>query len=295
MYKKILRLLFDYSRNYKLVDINYIDKLIEIVVNEKELDEYIKHSKIIVSDESDGLLDDDLRYTIAEYVPFTKAITVYENSVNEMLEKTSGVSYNFSDIENLFYRNASITQVILHEIEHANQEKIRLEDSSFESEILKLSSMFLESREILRSLNSDCFDYVVDISKVRRLNYKENYKYSPFERLAEIKSYTDIFNILSLIKEYIPNLVLYEQYNIHNSLFNGFDVFSPTIYYIENNAKDIESSSYFDWYDSGDKETSLQKCKRKYSIEDRLKYGLMIDSCEYGYCEYLISNDKYNF
>ena len=295
MYKKILRLLFDYSRNYKLVDMNYIDKLIEIVVNEKELDEYIKQSKIVGADESDGLLDDNLRYTTAAYIPYLQGIVVYENSVNEMLKKISDVSYNFSDIENLFYKNASITQVVLHEIEHANQEKIKDEESSLESGILKLSSMSLESRDILENSNIDYISYATYLVNLRNQNYKENYKYAPFERLAEIKSYTDIVNILSLIKEYVPNLIEYEQYNVWSSSFRGFDTysFSPTVYYIERNAKDISNNLYFDWYNPNNENDSMQKCKRKYSINDRLKYGLMLDKDEYNFCHDLISKNGY--
>lgn len=42
MNQKILKLLFDYSKQGKIVDINYIDKLIEIVVSEKDLNRYVK-------------------------------------------------------------------------------------------------------------------------------------------------------------------------------------------------------------------------------------------------------------
>ena len=97
----IEKLLFDYSKNYRLVDINYIDKLIEIVVNEEELDDYIKSSKIVTPLESDGLLDDDrYQYTVAAYTLFTRRIAVYENSVNEMSEKLSQSNYGFYDIKN---------------------------------------------------------------------------------------------------------------------------------------------------------------------------------------------------
>lgn len=294
MYKKILRLLFDYSKNYKLVDINYIDKLIEIVVNEEELGDYIKSSRIVTSLESDGLLDGyGSQYTVATYTPFTRKISVYENSVNEMLEKLSQSNYGFSDIENLFYQNLCVTQTLLHEVEHANQAKIKHEDNSLEAEILRLSDLSIEPRDISKNINTDYVDYAIYLSKLREQNYKENYKYAPFERLAEVKSYGELVDILSQIKDYIPNLVEYEKYKMYRSMICGFDVFSPTIYYIEENAKDVSGNCYFDWYDSSNKELSLEKCKKKYSKYDRLKYGLMIDNDEYNACNYFISNSRY--
>ncbi|MBQ9318691.1 MAG: hypothetical protein IJR82_03595 [Bacilli bacterium] len=43
MYLKILKLLYDYSIREKLVDINFINTLIEIVVNQCELDGYVQN------------------------------------------------------------------------------------------------------------------------------------------------------------------------------------------------------------------------------------------------------------
>ena len=40
---KILKLIYDYSINCKLVDCNFIDKLIEIVTNERGLETYVKN------------------------------------------------------------------------------------------------------------------------------------------------------------------------------------------------------------------------------------------------------------
>lgn len=43
MYLKILKLLYDYFIRGKLVDTNFIDTLIEIVVNQCELDGYVQN------------------------------------------------------------------------------------------------------------------------------------------------------------------------------------------------------------------------------------------------------------
>ena len=73
-------------------------------------------------------------------------------------------------------------QILLHEIEHANQTKISYTDNTLEVFILRMSY----------TVN----DY-----------YSETlYEYSPQERMAEIKSYKEIISLISFIENKLYNL-----------------------------------------------------------------------------------------
>lgn len=61
------------------------------------------------------------------------------------------------------YKNLSILQVLLHEIEHANPEKISYSENSLEAFIIRMSSL------------------------VNNSSNENLYEYCPEERLAEIK------------------------------------------------------------------------------------------------------------
>ena len=81
---KLLKLLFDYSKQGKIVDINYIDKLIEIVVSEKGLNEYVKWVKIMTEDDYYTKEDRDYnRITLAIYDGFD-TIRLYANNINKV-------------------------------------------------------------------------------------------------------------------------------------------------------------------------------------------------------------------
>ena len=84
-----------------------------------------------------------------------------------MLDNIESNILNISNFEKTLYKNLSLVQVILHEIEHANQEKISYIENTLEAFIIRMA-------------------YTVDKSYFESL-----YEYSPQERLAEIKSYRE--------------------------------------------------------------------------------------------------------
>lgn len=78
--------------------------------------------------------------------------------------------------EKTLYKNLSLLQILLHEIEHANQTKIAYTENTLEAFIIRMTYTVCESY------------------------FEGLYEYSPQERLAEIESYRKIISLISYIK-----------------------------------------------------------------------------------------------
>ena len=202
---ELLKIIFDYTKQRKFIDRNFLDKFIEIVVNHKKLDNYV--GTIIISDEINN------RNVLASYNYLLKCIKVNYYSVVEYLENFENRYCYFSDIENLFLKNLEIVQLLLHELEHANQFNKCDNCNTYESKILRESKAFS---------NSDL--------------YRSAYNFVPEERLANIISYKEVINILKYIRDLVPNLLNFENYKlldyaISDYLINDSNIMAPTIYY----------------------------------------------------------------
>lgn len=285
METKFLRLLFDYSKNGKFVDKAYIEQLIDIVINSQSLNFYV--SKCSILNEGESL--NPCETSLASYDPTTKTINVYIEGIKKTLEHHEKYQILFHNIEQLFFQNLVISQVILHELEHAHQAKIMDQENTLEANILRASKISINSDEIADLVakgyeKEQILIHMLSRKRIAQQNYRTNYLLAPNERLAEINSYQEILNSLSHIKEYVPNLTEFEQSNKLESLLRGFDyefgfLNSPTLSYLSKNGNPATLSS-FDWYDKNYFKC-LEKTKKNYPLEDRLKYGLMIDDEEF--------------
>ena len=130
MKSKLLKLLYEYSASGKLVDGKYIQELIEIVVDSKDIVDYA--GGLIITDKDSRLRDPNS--LLAVYYPNRKLIAVYLDAIEEMLKSYNTYQEMFSSTEELFYKNLLVTQVVLHELEHANQRKIMDKEESLEGD-----------------------------------------------------------------------------------------------------------------------------------------------------------------
>ena len=164
--ENILKIIYDKSFNNKIIDINDIDKILELLINEKQLNNYILNIDV------QPIRSNNL----ASYSNYSKKITIYSHTIELMIKNIESNILNISNFEKTLYKNLSLVQVILHEIEHANQEKISYIENTLEAFIIRMA-------------------YTVDNSYFESL-----YEYSPQERLAEIKSYREVISLTSYIK-----------------------------------------------------------------------------------------------
>lgn len=156
--ESILKIIYDKTIDNKILDLKDIENILEILVIEKNLNDYILNINI-----------QQIRSNnLASYSSYTKEITVYTEMINKMVKDIEKSILNINVFETTLYKNLSILQILLHEVEHANQQKIAYHDNTLEALIIRLS-------------------YLVNNGYDKNL-----YEYCPEERLAEIKTFEEI-------------------------------------------------------------------------------------------------------
>lgn len=297
MLLKFAKLLFDYSINRKRVDENYISELFDIIINGKNLNEYVRDYRIIDECEKTGFKS---QYSVASYNGETKIITLSKEGIDIVVKNQMKYSYLFSDIEYFLYINLLATQIILHELEHVNQEKLIHTGSDMESKILMISSAYdikLIEKLVMSKKINPLVAFLYEYIKVEKYNnkYYKFYIYSPHERLAEIKSYQQIIDALSIFNQYSKRIIEFEKICKLENMIKGYDdySFSPTILFLKK-LKKQEQLKQFDWY-SDNSEEALKLSMQHYSLEERLKYGLPASIYEQEMIKkYILSSIKYS-
>ena len=282
MKEKIFKLIYDYLKSNRMIDQEYIDKVIEIVVNDESLHDYVKETKYITDKEMNKHNGKGWTVQIADasklmdlaYNHETHTIKVYTDNIPKIYD----ICYNKMDFDNPKSAFFSIyTQRILHEIEHGNQERIINEEDNLEAKILcacrprvNISNEYSANKK------------VEEVAKIlfRTALYYANYEYSPMERMAEISSYKKMKSIISLDKIDLSNTTQYFNEMILKKLIEAYDdsYLSPTIRYIKILWQyDKENPlAKFDWY-SEDEEECLRKSVELYSFEKRINWGLPVE------------------
>lgn len=294
MKSKLLKLLYDYSANGKLADGKYIQELIEIVVDEKNIDDYV--GGLLITGKDRSLREPNS--LLAVYYPNRKLIAVYLEAIEEMLKGANVYHGMFTDFEQLFYRNLLVTQVVLHELEHANQRRIIDNEESLEGDILRASILEQDQDFILKltraGLTRKQIELILETQKTMK---SEGGLTLPDERLAEIKSHEEVASVLTEISSEVPNLVDFEKTSILESKLRGYTydkgmIVSPTVDYLVSTGKSLALQK-FEWFNK-DSRACLKNAQSMFSLNDRLMYGLPIDSSEFINCsQALLSSKKY--
>lgn len=252
----ILKIIFDCSINNKILNNSEIENIIIILIYQKKINDHI--SNIVFDDEGiNGL---------ASYNTDDKKITIYNSIINKMINNMNKDLLISNNFQKYLFQNLSILQIILHELEHVNQNNIICFDNSFESLIIRLSRLI--------DFNND----------------EQLYETCPTERLAEIKSYKEIINIISPINNKIGeirNLLNSElvKRNIRGYHYKNNEIICPL----------------FTFFVLGNKEYLLKSIdvNNENDLDYRFKYGMQINLNEYKstlkkiiYCQKKYYNNK---
>jgi len=266
----LAKLIFDYIKNRRDIDKSFIDKVVEIVVNNLSLNAYVKD--IIISNKH---WDGSEEIQGASFNWRTRILTIELQAELEFIsDDLKNLGLNSNDKFALIYDR--IMQIILHELEHANQlKKINVKENNLETKIITFSS--LESLLICRD---GWFDKLVDKGysegilylylTERQKRYIEFWKYAPIERLAEYYSHKTMAAIFKEIGN-IPNISYYECLKLCQNYLKGYDEgLVPTKYYL---AKICASHPYRELEEEG----------KNLDFESRASLGLSISADEYAY------------
>ena len=278
MMEEILKLIYDYSSNNKIIDKKYLEKVVSLFVNYYNLHDCF--NGFVFKDFHENNAKD-----IAGYSYKAKTIYIFNNPFNEEVTKKSLIDSCVPINQKILLKNVELTHIILHEIEHIIQAKIMCEKTSTESEILKLSGIS-KSQEIIRNrLKNQGYseEEINNIINNKMKMYYKYYSYAPPERLAEINSFEKMAKILEPIKGSIPKIHQNEIIKMEQNMLKGYkynnQLISPTSLFLKEQGEE-KYLRKFDWFDNNQR-LSLKKSKKHYSFSDRIKLGLPIELSEY--------------
>lgn len=297
---EILKLIYDYSTKGKLADIKFVDKLIEIVVSKKSLNNYVRNVQFTNRFEKN---DDEV--ISAAYNPLSMEILIDYESIQIAIENKSYYDQLFHTLEQAMFRNITITQTILHELEHAYQIKQvdNKSDDSIEAKLVNASFVLEHAMKNPRFLNAllngeiptkNFISYIIQHKKL----YEQYYHFNPTERLAQVKSFKTIINSIEPIKNYIPNLYEFQQASLIEEMLRGYQDswnqgICPTQVYLLGTGK-INVWNELDFY-SQDSSKLIKNVSNKYNLSTRFALGLPVSYEEYNKTDnWLQSTNKFN-
>jgi hypothetical protein len=202
---RLISLIYDYVKNNRVLDQNFINSILDVVIYELELNDYIIDSKIInVPGKSRK------RYLMANYDFYSRIIEVNLQVALERL-KEEAKKLRLSSIETSYFIAKELAEAILHELEHAHQVKEYDRDgNNLESLIIKRAfahKTIIRSDILLLLMNGYSEKELLTRYKTIKRGIKY-YKYDPLERLAD-------YHALNYIKEILKELNVGDRIMLH--------------------------------------------------------------------------------
>ena len=284
---EILELVFDYSIKGKLADNQFVDKIIEIVVKKRNLNDYVRD--VIFTTEQEG--SNDFR-TTASYNHLTRRIQVnYKNILIDM-ECFEYCKELFNSLEQIMVRNFKIAQIILHELEHALQTN-QADGKNGDSVELKLINASLRLALAIKNPNflvAQGLDKEISLQEFRiycereRKLYEKYYDFNPAERMAEINSLNTIILSLEPIKKAAFSLYGFECIVLFKTMLNAYQLskkegICPTQVYLEGTRRGNVWTE-FDFYDANSAQL-FENVSAEYDFGKRISLGLPISQDEF--------------
>ena len=289
MEEDVFKLIYDYSVEGKLGNIDFIEKLIEIVVSNKKLEDFllgdIEYGLKPLNKNNDTI-------TVAVYNVPKRNMEIYPSELArfvDMYSRDSQLIFNYD--EQIFHRNLLIARVILHELEHVAQNK-KYNSHDIDTEAVLIRSVFkpkYEYRDLFEFYNkmivkgyseSEINEHLIDMYK--KIN--TFYPYNPVERMADIKTFETLYKSFEEVKK-LSTLKNYLLYHYYKSLTDGYiedmqlGLVAPTLIYC--NGMGCESDLLkLPFYDDDQKKMD-DKLVAMHNIEERLFYGLSVPKEEY--------------
>ncbi len=289
--ENIADLLYDYSKNGRELDKKFIDQVVRVMIREKHLSEYIKG--VCFDSLSKNKMNNGKTTTPMAYHPYTREILVDINNIGFFFKKLESLICS-GDFERALSVNAILTQMLLHEIDHANQfRKSTINSDDFENLLLgvcchvdneflresKISQLMMLKRGIY--LNSQLF---------RSLGLQQQLKTrfdtsAPMERMANINSTNEVCDMLGLINQSdnIESVISFLDsylvgYQLSGYSSNNGIIVSPTREYLE----EVKRLNIYGMNAHFNESFDISmKDAQNSSLETRLLLGLDISEPEY--------------
>lgn len=270
MEKDICSLVFNQLRKNKRIDTAFINEIIYIYLSHKHMEGFIKENVDETNLQAYSNYKKGEGAAIAAFDPKNKKIVYSEEGIKELnyyLQRSYSPAFKSDDMFLLL--SLYVTQIILHELEHVSQFKQTTEkEDTLESKLLSST----KCSEIIY------IDYPF---------FQRNYQKDLSERLAQIRSFTTITNIIAE-EDLHNNFNVFFNNKLINEKLRGFDFnqyiyFStgPTLDYMDELIKNGYASEDSLYLYKKDKEKALLELYGQYSTSERVDFGLPILKQEY--------------
>jgi len=184
------------------------------------------------------------------------------------------------DADYYLANNLIVSQILLHEIDHAVKRKNITENKKdIETRLAQMSQLF--DLDILLQLDDFSASNYLEMQKYK---YMVGYDYDPMERVAELNSNGFIIKVISLIEPKNYKLQKIHKYFYFDNLLRSYD------YCIK--SKSCPTMEYFDLVENGfdlgmlfncsdDYDSILAESSKELSLKKRMTYGFPITEEEY--------------
>lgn len=237
----ILDLLVEYSKHGRLVDTEFINKVVSEMSKRLQLEDYIKKVKKSDFPYYQNVIPNKRNSSLV-YIFCKKQIAINELELKRNIRFLSNGDFEgYVEFEKYMQVNSYLLGLLLHEIELANQfKKTDISCNNLENQLLKIClnvyKKFLKQPKYNQFFGYYFriwldYDLGMDIEKYNMLVEKIP-KILPNERIASIVSNENIVNMLESIADEIPNVYEYFcQYLIRKELIGyntNLETISPT-------------------------------------------------------------------
>lgn len=178
------RIALSYSRRGKILDEEAIKRIVNVIVQEKGIQKYLK-GVYVGETFGTGVVE---MFAAAGYNVKSKLLCISTRNSTyscNMMFKDYQEGKEVSKQEEMLFKNIFLLQILLHELEHVNQKQIKAKGKGIEHDLVVLG---------LKNDNNQSF---------------ESYRCDPTERLAEIKAWDAICTFLEPFKNVYPSLYNY--------------------------------------------------------------------------------------
>ena len=268
--EKILKIVYDKSKNNDFLSIKDIEKIIDYLLEKNILNRYVKDLKVF-KDESTSVMS---------YSRVTKTLCIFRKNLLKQISAYESQARNaISDNEIYYFINFNLLHIILHEIEHVKNEKKIILNNDLESKIINTEIQCLINDRNIEGYEKDKKKFN-EMEKAMEI-YNKYYIYSPQERIAEINSYTEVHKLTEQGKYFIPHTNKIMELLIYRSLLKGYEkdrMYCPTMYYLEKICKKDEYKDLPIY--NKDKNKMEKRVLMQYPFYKRIKLGLYITEKE---------------
>ena len=270
----VLDIFYEYSINHRLLDRKAISKILDIILKSNNLNKDISY---IISKDSKFDITSMGNCNILGEFDMDSIIYVYYWEILKSIRKKKYLSYidrkfEFDNIEIMFKKNIFILQTLFHEVEHAKQLESTKDifNKSIETRLYQYEINYMYPHYDI--FDKGIISYYTALIK-HEIIYNKNYNISFMERMANIKSFEEIYRLLLKLGNDYRKLYDIQREIIDDYMVKDYDnggLIGPTTRFICN----LGYTYYFTKDD-------LINMNEKLDFDERIRYGFRITEEEY--------------